>query len=80
MKYLPVQSEDSEDAFPSVPNLLEGFVTSVVSLSRVNKRLRAICKPLIHTYVCCGDIGRLTRLIGDYWYKSEGKAPDLLVR
>ncbi len=69
MKYLPVQSEDSEDAFPSVPNCSKA---SSHPSCRFHVLTKGYAQSANHLYILMSvaeALGRLTRLTGDYWYK-----------
>ena len=71
---------EDADVVAYVPNFREGFFTSVASFSRVNKRLRAICKPHLLSYICCkclGDFLKLTRGYGSGGDKDEDEDEDV---
>ncbi|KLO13058.1 hypothetical protein SCHPADRAFT_386143 [Schizopora paradoxa] len=57
-----------ENALLYVPSFPGSFFRPIVSLSRVSKRLRAICKPYLRPYIWCKNIKSLEKVTR--WYKG----------
>ncbi|KLO13059.1 hypothetical protein SCHPADRAFT_904586 [Schizopora paradoxa] len=63
--YRPACGGEDTMLYTSGPS--DHFFRPIVSLSRVSKKLRAICQPYLQSYICCKNITSLKRITQGPW-------------